>query len=213
MSAFIPYLAYSRQENEEPQKSQIASLIGRLLKASGIDEVFTVDVHSSLVKKMFPLPLHSLSSAPLFAERIKSLSWLSYTLVAPDHGAIERCREVAALANGLKEIVWISKARHAKGVSHSEIFGKVQERVVIIDDILDTGQTLISCCKRLITEGAREMIVMVTHGLFTGSVWKELWKLGVKKIYCTDTVPLPKKLSAEARISVLPIEGVVEWKS
>lgn len=215
VSAFIPYLAYSRQENEESQKSQIAALIGRLLKASGIDEVITVDVHSPLIKKLFPLPIRSLSPASLFAERLKHLPWQSYTFVAPDQGAIARCQEVASLVNGSKEIVWIAKGRHAKGVFHSEISGKVQERVVIIDDILDTGQTLISCCKKLMKEGAREMIVMVTHGLFTGSAWKKLWKLGVKKIYCTNTVPLHQKLSTERDIFVLPIDatGGNEWKS
>ena len=215
VSAFIPYLAYSRQENEEPQKSQMASLIGRLLKASGIDEVITVDVHSPFIKKLFPLPIYSLSPAFLFAKQLKGLSLPSYTLVAPDQGAIERCGEVAALANGSKDIVWVSKSRHAKGVSHSEISGKVQEKVVIIDDILDTGQTLISCCKKLIEVGASEMIVMVTHGLFTGTAWKKMWELGVKKIYCTDTVPLSEKLRKEAHISVLHIPkiGGAEWKS
>lgn len=213
VAAFIPYLAYSRQDNEEPQKSQMASLMGKLLKASGIDEVITVDAHSPELKNLFPLPLHSLSSAPLFAKEIKKISWSSCTFVAPDQGAVERCQEVAALANGSKEIVWLSKSRHAKGVFHSEISGKVQERVVIIDDILDTGQTLISCCKRL-KEDAREIIVMVTHGLFTGTAWKKLWKLGVKKIYCTDTVLLPLKLKKNPRISVLPLPkiGGVEWK-
>lgn len=210
VSAFIPYLAYSRQENEEPHKSQIAGLVGRLLKASGIDEVITVDVHSPLIKKLFPVPLHSLSPSPLFAEMIKSLSWPSCTLVAPDQGAITRCEEAAALLHGSKEIVWVSKTRHAKGVSHSTISGKVQERVVIIDDILDTGQTVISCCKKLIKEGALEIIVMVTHGLFTGTAWKKLWNLGVKKIYCTDTVPLCPRVRHEAHIFVLPIQSLKE---
>ncbi len=215
ISAFVPYLAYSRQENKEPQKSQIAALYGSLLKASGIDEVITVDVHSPHIKKLFPIPMYSLSSAPFFAKSLQSLPWSSYMFVAPDKGAIERCREVAAIVNGSRKIVWLSKVRHAKGVFHSKISGHVEQRVVIIDDILDTGQTLISCCKKLITAGAREMIVMVTHGLFTGLAWKKLWKLGVKKIYCTNTVPLSKKLSQETRISVLPIAkiGGTEWKN
>lgn len=213
VSAFIPYLAYSRQENEEPHKSQMASLIGSLLKASGIDEVFTVDVHSPLIRKLFSLPIHSLSPASFFAKEIKNLALKSCTFVAPDQGAIERCQAVAAITNGSKEIVWVSKTRHAKGVSHHNITGKVRKSVVIIDDILDTGQTLISCCKKLLEEGDREIIVMVTHGLFTRSAWKKLWNLGVKKIYCTDTVPLSQKLRKEGRICVLPYIGAIEWKN
>lgn len=214
VTACIPYLAYSRQENDESQKSQIAALLGKLLKASGIDEVYTVDVHSPRIKALFPLPIYSLSCASLFAKQLKCLPWDSYSFVAPDQGAIERCQEVASLVNGSREIVWVSKTRHARGVSHSSISGKIQKRVVIIDDILDTGQTLISCCKKLKGEGAREIIVMVTHGLFSGSAWNKLWELGVKKIYCTDTIPLPKTVSKEGRIVVLPITtiGGGEWK-
>lgn len=217
ISAFLPYLAYSRQEREERGKSQLAALVGSLLKASGVHEVITVDVHSRHIAKLFPVPLLSLSPAVFFAKELQSLLWDSYALVAPDRGAIHRCREVAQLLGRTKEMVWLSKARHVRGVTHSEVHGKVQKRAVIIDDILDTGQTLLSCCRMLKKHGVREMIVMVTHGLFTKVAWKNLWKLGVSKIYCSDTVLLDRKLQEEARIIVLPMlaqfikEGRV-WK-
>jgi ribose-phosphate pyrophosphokinase len=64
----------------------------------------------------------------------------------------------------------------------------------VIDDILDTGGTLTSACEKLMGAGVQEIYVMVTHALFTGAHWKRLWSLGVKKIFCTDTVPLPADL-------------------
>jgi ribose-phosphate pyrophosphokinase len=217
VTAFPPYLSYSRQEKEESQKSQIAALVGSLLQASGVDDVITVDIHNNHIAKLFPIPLSSFSPASLFAQELKRLPWTSYTLVAPDLGAVDRCRDVAHILGKTKEVVWLSKERHARGVTHGELHGKVQERAVIIDDILDTGQTLVSCCAILRQHGAREVIVMVTHGLFTKAAWQHLWKLGVTRVYCTDTVPLDPKIQRDLRIIVLPmlaqlIKGGMLWK-
>jgi ribose-phosphate pyrophosphokinase len=78
--------------------------------------------------------------------------------------------------------------------------------VVIIDDILDTGTTLVSACERLVAVGAREIYIMVTHGQFTGERWKDLWSVRVKRIFCTDTLPLPAGLDPRIRrLSIIPL--------
>jgi ribose-phosphate pyrophosphokinase len=73
---------------------------------------------------------------------------------------------------------------------------------VIIDDILDTGGTLVSACEQLSRTGVKEIEVMVTHGLFTGTRWKDLYHLGVKRIFCTDSVPLPAWVDGQSIVSV-----------
>lgn len=201
---FIPYLAYARHDKNERYKSLIASLVGRLLAAAGVDEVFVIDVHSPHVQELFPIPLISLSPAPLFQKKLGKQEGLSFA--APDKGAIERCQAVA----GKRPIAWLDKTRHAKGVTHHFLHGTVSQKVVIIDDILDTGQTLISCCQKLQEAGVKEITVMVTHGLFTGRKWQRLWKLGVKKIYCTDTVPLRKNLCQDKRIIVISTKPLLK---
>lgn len=202
--AFIPYLSYSRQDVQEVNKSRSIALIGSLLKSAGIAEVVTVDVHSPACKKLFPIPLHSLSPAKLFAKEIKRLGFSKAALVAPDAGAIQRTEEVAEEL-GRVSLVWLKKSRTAKGISHTDLYGTVSEKAVIIDDILDTGMTLISCCQKLQKAGVKEIIVMVTHGLFTGKKWEKLWSLGVKKIYCTNTVPLRKTLKGISVLSMTPL--------
>lgn len=202
VTAFLPYLAYARQDKAEPGRSLALHWIGRLLKASGVDRVACVDVHSRRAFDLLPIPLDSLSPAGLFARQIEKLSLQEATLVAPDEGASERCRRVAeALGSSVAAAVF-KKRRMPDGRVESTLQGRAGERAVVIDDILDTGATLAACCRRLRDQGTREITLMVTHGLFTGEAWKSLGKLGVKRIYCTDSVPLRAGLRG---IRVLPL--------
>jgi ribose-phosphate pyrophosphokinase len=84
----------------------------------------------------------------------------------------------------------------------------VTRRVAIVDDILDTGGTLLSACAELWHAGAREILVLVTHGLFTGERWRELPALGVQRIYTTDSVPLAGKRGGEI-VEVLPVGAML----
>jgi ribose-phosphate pyrophosphokinase len=77
---------------------------------------------------------------------------------------------------------------------------------VIVDDILDTGRTLLSACEGLGRAGAGDVTVMVTHGLFTGERWQQLFALGTSRMYCTDSVPLPERLAGRVGVlSVVPL--------
>lgn len=206
ITALLPYLAYSRHDKKEPLESYATNLIGKLFHAAGVDEVITVDVHSPRSTRLFPIPLISLSPAVIFAEEIKKLELGTVTIVAPDTGAKRRC-ELVAKALGNKRVAVMVKERSKKGITHLSLRGKVGEKVVIVDDILDTGQTLISACELLREKGVKEIVIMVTHGLFTGKEWKKLWKLGVKRIYCTDTVQARIKVPAKkiTIISIVPL--------
>jgi ribose-phosphate pyrophosphokinase len=102
---------------------------------------------------------------------------------------------------------YFEKTRTERGVVHRGPIGNVGSRVVIIDDILDTGGTLISACEKLIAAKVEDIYVLVTHGLFTRSDWKRLRALNVRKVFCTDTVPVHRKFEAMdvSVLSVVPI--------
>jgi ribose-phosphate pyrophosphokinase len=130
------------------------------------------------------------------------------SVVAPDRGAVARCQALAAAA-GLPPgaIAWFEKHRAETGIEHGGFKGEVGTRVVIVDDILDTGATLLSACQRLLCAGVEDIQIMVTHGLFTGNGWEGLWDLGVSRIFRTDTVPVFAG-AGDARIvtlSVIPL--------
>lgn len=194
VTALLPYLAYTRQDKEEAGKSRATAWLGAMLPVSGVDELITVDIHSERAQALLAVPARSLSPAPLWAQEIARLGWHDATLVAPDHGALVRCEAVRQAAGMASPCVWFEKHRTPAGVQ-ATIQGQAGARAIIIDDILDTGGTLLACCEGLLAGGTREILVMVTHGLFTGSAWQRLWTLGVQHIYCTDTVPLPAALA------------------
>ncbi|HYB23501.1 MAG TPA: archease [Solirubrobacteraceae bacterium] len=187
--ALLPYLGYARQDRADPGQSLGIAWVGDLLRAAGVDEVITIDVHSHAAATCLGVPLQSLSPAPLFADVLARDGLEQLSVVAPDEGARERCQAVIRAAGIDAPLAQLRKRRSREGVVHSELVGEVSPKVAIVDDILDTGSTLVSACATLRRAGAREITVCATHGLFTGERWRELAPLGVRRIYTTDSVP------------------------
>lgn len=206
--AFIPYLSYSRQDKKEAGKSLAALWLGEALRASGVNKVITIDIHSPLAKILFPIPLISFSAEKIFAKAIAKYPLDKITLVAPDEGAIKRCVSLGKILGISKNIAYFKKKRTSRGVIISLLHGKVSRQAIVVDDILDTGETLVGACKKLRQEGAREITILITHGLFTGKIWEKLWPLGVRRIYCTDSVPETKKFASE-KIVILPLGHIL----
>jgi len=205
LTGVLPYLAYTRQDKVKPGESLATAWVGTLLKASGFDEIWTVDLHSEHDKQLFPLALLSFSPDGLFAECVRNLGLIDASVVAPDNGAIARCEAVKSAAGMTSgDIVHFSKRRTASGIIRYGPVGKVESRAVIIDDMLDTGGTLVSAREKLARAGVDELYIFVTHRLFTGQLWQNLWSLPVKHIFCTDTIPACVNIH-DPRIAVIPL--------
>jgi ribose-phosphate pyrophosphokinase len=189
IAAILPYLGYARQDAPEPRRGLGIAWIGGLLGACGIDRVATIDVHSAAATERLGLPLTSLSPAELFASQLTGSALLDAVVVAPDEGAIARCRALAEAAGVERPIAYMRKERTPTGVAHREFVGEVGRRALVVDDILDTGATLVSCCRELQRIGVEQTTVVVTHGLFTGEAWKALPSLGVRSVYVSDSLP------------------------
>jgi ribose-phosphate pyrophosphokinase len=103
----------------------------------------------------------------------------------------------------------MKKIRLPNSVVHSELIGDVSQKVIIADDILDTGATLISACQQLLSKGVKQIAVAVTHGAFTAPDWKQLFNQNVKMIYCTNSIPTASYINHK-KIMVLPIDSVLQ---
>lgn len=201
--ALLPYLGYARQDRADPGQSLGVRWAGDLLRAAGIDRVLTVDVHSAQAERI-AVPLDSLSPAQLFADVLVDAGVGELSVVAPDEGALDRCEHVRRAAGIDSPLAYLRKRRDVDGVTHSALVGTVKQRVAIVDDILDTGATLLSACAELQRAGAREIVVLATHGLFTGERWRELPTLGVRRIVTTDSIPSARD-RAGGIVEILPV--------
>lgn len=155
------------------------------------------------------MPVVSLSSAPLSAAELRHESLVGLTVVAPDEGAIERCKAVADAAGVAAPVAHLRKHRTMEGVVHTELVGEVGPRAVIVDDILDTGRTLLSACAQLCRAGAQEVSIMATHGTLSGERWRELPAAGARRIQLTDSIP-DVSAKVEEAIEVLSITPLLE---
>ena len=199
IAAVLPYLAYARQDRAADVESLGLAWAGQLLEASGIAEVVSVDVHSARAAEVLGLGLTSLSPAALLAAVLPQPWRADVTFVAPDEGAIDRCSAVAQAAGVDRPVIWARKRRTTTGVEHLGLVGSPGRRAVVVDDILDTGDTLVSCCRALRDARAKHVGVIATHGLFTGEHWRALFSEGVQEIWITDTV-LARRRPAQAHI-------------
>lgn len=211
ISAICPYLSYTRQDKVKAGESLGMAWIGSLLAASGVGRIMTVDVHSERDKQLIPIPLISLSPAKLFAAEIKKRDLVDATIIAADEGAIARCEAVRNAAGmSANNMAYFKKRRAGEGIYHGDLNGQVGRRAIFVDDILDTGGTLLSACRKLVEAKVEEIYIFVTHGLFTGSAWGELWALGVRHIFCTDTIQSLDRRPGLENITVLSVAPLIQ---
>jgi len=202
----LPYLAYSRHDKLELNKSHAIALLGKLFKAAGADKLITFDLHSPLSKLHLQIPTKSISTTKLFADLIIRNRLTDRIIIAPDKGRLAYCQHVAKLTH--MKVIMLKKERQEKGIAHLQFNRTIDKKVIIVDDILDTGKTLISACQILKSIGVKDIVILITHGQFTGNLWKKLYTSGVKTIYCSDSIPQKKKLKGVKTVSILPLISI-----
>lgn len=207
IQAFLPYMAYARQDKFAPGQSGGIAAIGSLFRAVGIDKVITIDLHSDLDKKLIGLPIATLMPAPaLFAKEIQDLNWEDMIVVAPDEGALPRTQALAQALNVQRPIAHLVKQRAS--IIHLGLVGDVGPHAVVVDDILDSGRTLVSACNMLRQKGVKEVAIAVTHGLFTGEIWKELFSLGITSLFVSDSCPTAQR-TEEPQVKIISLKPLM----
>lgn len=206
--AVFPYLAYMRQDKNEPKKSLAVDFISKLAKKVSIAKIITIDIHSNLAKRGFAIPVVSLSPAKIFAQKIREMKFAADSIVAPDKGALDRAEQLRKDLGIEDKVIRFEKQRAGRNVELILMDVEPKSRVIIVDDILDTGKTLISCAQTLVKLGVKEIVVAVTHGLFTGEKWRRLFDHKVIKIITTDSIPSAREKES-SKIEVLPVAPIL----
>ena len=211
ITAVIPYFGYARQDRKvAPRTSISAKLVSNLITKAGADRVVTVDLHAGQIQGFFDIPVDNLFATPIFARHVKKkLKIKNLICVSPDVGGVERTR---ALARKLDVgIAIIDKRRPAPGKSQvMNVIGNVNNKTcIIIDDIIDSGGTIVNAAQALLNRGAKEVHVYITHGVLSGQAVERIKKSNIKKLVITDTIDNSGKLKKAKNIEVLSISNLL----
>lgn len=190
ITAVIPYYGYSRQDRKnEPRVPITAKLVANLLTESGVGRVLSLDLHVAQIQGFFDIPVDHMQSKNIFLEKIrKDLDISNSIIVSPDIGGIGRAR---LIAKALKlDIAIIDKRRdRANECEVMNIIGDVKGKdAIIIDDIIDTGGTLIKSTNALKQSGMRKIFVFITHAVCSGDVYERINASEIEKLYITDSL-------------------------
>ncbi len=211
ITAVIPYFGYARQDRKVvPRTSISAKLVSNLITKAGADRVVTVDLHAGQIQGFFDIPVDNLFATPIFARHVrKKIKSKKIICVAPDVGGTERARALGKLLNVGLAIV--DKRRPKPGQSKvMNIIGDVKDKTcVIVDDIIDSGGTIINAAKALKERGAKEVYVYITHGVLSGDAVTKIKKSVIKNLVITDTINNGEKTKNVKNIEVLPISALM----
>ncbi|HPD66384.1 MAG TPA: ribose-phosphate pyrophosphokinase [Bacteroidia bacterium] len=191
INVVIPYYGYARQDRKDkPRVSIGAKLIADLIFTAGAEWVMTMDLHAAQIQGFFPIPVVHLDSSVIFIPYIRSLELDDLIIASPDIGGTKRAREFASLLNS--DIVICDKHRKkANEVDEIRIIGSVKgKNVIIIDDMIDTGNTLMKAAEVMMNDGAKSIRAFATHPVFSDNAAEKLNKSVLNEVVVCDTIPI-----------------------
>jgi ribose-phosphate pyrophosphokinase len=205
----IPYYGYSRQDKKiKPREPVTARLVADLITTAGAHRVLAVDLHAGQIQGFFQLPLDHLYAGPLlgshFAER--GLSDGDTVVVSPDVGGVGRARGMAEMLHAPIAII-VKRRPEPNKVEVMEIIGDVSGKTcVMVDDMIDTGGSIVSGACALMERGARRVFASCTHPVLSGSAVDRIEESPISELIITDTIPLPEtKAARSSKITVISV--------
>ena len=211
ITAVIPYFGYARQDRKVvPRTSISAKLVSNLITKAGADRVVTIDLHAGQIQGFFDIPVDNLFATPIFARHVrKKIKNKNLICVAPDVGGTERARALGKFLHAGLAI--IDKRRPVPGKSEvMNVIGNVKGRTcIIVDDIIDSGGTIVNAANALTERGAKEVHVYVTHGVLSGKAVQKIKNSKIKRLVITDTIDNVDKVKGVKNIEILSISQLV----
>ena len=211
ITAVIPYYGYARQDRKvAPRTSISAKVVANLLTNAGANRVLTVDLHAGQIQGFFDMPVDNLFTTPLFAKYIKKkFKTKNLICVSPDVGGVQRTRGLATRIKA--DLAIIDKRRPKPGQSKvMNLIGNVKGKTcIIVDDIIDSGGTIVNAVDALKKEGAVEVYVFITHAVLSGDAVSKIKKSKIKKLIITDSIDNSRKIKNNNKIEVLSISSLM----
>jgi ribose-phosphate pyrophosphokinase len=211
ITAVIPYFGYARQDRKPGPRTPIsAKLVANLITHAGADRVMTLDLHAGQIQGFFDIPTDNLYASPMMVRDIKDRPDLGdLMIVSPDVSGVARARGIAKRINAPLAIV--DKRRERAGESEvMNVIGEVEGRTcILIDDIVDSGGTLVNAADALLEKGATAVYAYITHGVLSGGAVTRITSSRLKELVITDSIQPTEAMRTAKNIRVLSIATLI----
>lgn len=204
---WLPFFGYSRQDRQLVKGESVAAgCLPAALKTAGATKIITLDLHNNLTAEQSAIPIKNVSFMPTLALALaKDLRNKVYTIISPDRGGAERAALFARSLGYRDQIAWIEKRRTRQGTPRAKkIHGRLRGKIaILVDDILDTGGTIKEAVRLLRARGFNTFFLCITHPVFSTGAARLVRSLGFKKIFVSNTLPLPISVRRACNIKVI----------
>ena len=210
VTAAIPYFGYARQDRR-PRSVRVpisAKLVANMLTSSGIDRVLTVDLHADQIQGFFDIPVDNIYASPVLLKDIKHKNYDNLIIVSPDTGGVARARAFAKSLN--VDMAIIDKRRpKANEAEVMNIIGDISGKTcVIVDDMIDTANTLCKAAQALKSQGANMVCAYATHAVFSNNAITKIEESILDEVVITDTIPLGENIVNSTKIRMVTISAL-----
>jgi ribose-phosphate pyrophosphokinase len=212
ITAVIPYFGYARQDRRASGRTPIsAKLVANMITRAGVDRVLTLDLHAGQIQGFFDIPTDNLFSVPVMARDVKAKykRLANVMVVSPDVGGVVRARALAKRIDA--QLAIVDKRRERPGESEvMNIIGDVSGRsCILVDDIVDSGGTLVNAADALLANGAKEVYAYITHGVLSGGAVSRIANSRLKELVITDSIMPTEAVKVAHNIRVIPIAQLI----
>jgi len=205
ITAVIPYYGYARQDRKsQPRVPITAKLVANLITIAGVNRVLVMDLHAGQIQGFFDIPVDNLFAAPVIIDYIRKMKLSDLVFVSPDTGGAERVRAFAKRLDATMAI--IDKRRPGPNIAEiHHVVGNVHNKnAILLDDMIDTGGSIVKAAEVLMHKGAKTVYAVCTHPVFSGEAISKLEKSKIKKVIVTNTICLTRSRKSK-KVTVLSI--------
>ncbi|NLY03852.1 MAG: ribose-phosphate pyrophosphokinase [Campylobacter sp.] len=212
ITAIVPYFGYARQDRKAAPRVPItAKLVANMMQVAGINRVVTMDLHAGQIQGFFDVPVDNLYGSIVFNDYLRTKNLKNPIIASPDVGGVARARSMAKKLE--LDMVIVDKRREEANKSEvMNVIGDVNNKdVILIDDMIDTGGTLVKAALAFKERGATSVMAFCTHAVLSGKAYENLENGALDELVVTDTIPLcsDKTCDKIKVISVAPLFGEV----
>mgnify|MGYP000859808170 CR=1 FL=1 len=215
ITAVLPFFGYARQDRKDrPRVPITAKLVANLIVSAGADRVLTCDLHAGQIQGFFDIPVDHLYSIAVLGNYLKKKKLKDLVVVSPDVGGIKMARGYAKLFGC--DLAIVDKRRESAATTHvMHIIGSVTgKNVVLIDDLISTGGSIVEAAKALKAHGAKDIYACIVHPVLAGSAVDRIKNSPIKELIVTNSIPLPKekRVSKIKQLSIAPLLADAIWR-